>query len=57
MGVGECDRLLDRLHQNYLIDVVSQLDGDKVRQSLRLTEEGERVLLLTLEKMCELPEA
>ncbi len=56
LGYAEYRDLLEGLHREYLVDVVSQLDGDQVRESLRLTDEGERSLLRTLEKMCELPE-
>ncbi|MDA4124354.1 MAG: hypothetical protein OK438_02710 [Thaumarchaeota archaeon] len=58
LGVNpsEYRELLDGLHRDYLVDVVSQLDGNEVRETLRLTDEGELALLHTLEKMCELPE-
>ena len=49
-------QLLDRLRRNRLVKVVSELDGRSVRQTLCLTEEGERVLLREMEQMCELPE-
>jgi len=53
---AECRRLIDDLHKRYLIDFVSELQGDRVKESLRLTEDGEAALLGSLEKMCELPE-
>jgi len=56
MAEADCRRLIEDLQGRYLIDVVSRLDGDRVKETLRLTEDGEAVLLGSLEKMCELPE-
>jgi DNA-binding transcriptional ArsR family regulator len=53
---SELGQLLDRLRRNRLVAVVSELDGNGAIQALRLTEEGERVLLREMEQMCELPE-
>ena len=56
LSEGEFRGLLDRLQREYLVDVVSQLQGGSVVEHLRLTEEGASVLQLMLERMCELPE-
>lgn len=48
--------LLSWLQREYLVDVVSSLDGEQVSERVELTERGEQVLLGLLEKMCELPE-
>jgi hypothetical protein len=56
VGASEFKELVEGLHREYMVDVVSQLEGSQVRETLRLTEEGELALLRTLEKMCELPE-
>lgn len=48
--------LMDELQQQYLVDVVSQLKGDRVSESLRLTESGHSVLTGIMERMCELPD-
>jgi len=53
---AECLRLVEDLQRKYLVDLVSRLDGETVRETLRLTEDGEAALLGSLEKMCELPE-
>jgi hypothetical protein len=53
---GECLRLVEDLQRRYLVDVVSRLEGDTVKETLKLTEDGEAALLGSLEKMCELPE-
>ena len=52
-GFGNLIRWLQR---EYLIDIVSRLDGMEVREKVRLTEKGEAVLISTLEQTCELPE-
>lgn len=52
----ECARIVEDLQRRYLVDIVSRLDGKAVRETLRLTEEGEAVLSRSLEQMCELPE-
>ena len=48
--------LLGWLQREYLVDVVSALDGDHVEEKVELTEQGEAVLVSMLEKTCELPE-
>jgi hypothetical protein len=53
---SECRRLVEDLQGRYLLDVVSRLEGEEVKETLRLTEDGEAALLGSLEKMCELPE-
>jgi len=49
--------LVSRLQMRYLVDVVSRLDGKEVKETLRLTEDGEAALVSSLEQMCELPES
>jgi hypothetical protein len=48
--------LLSWLQREYLVDVVSTLEGNDVKERLELTDKGEQVLVSLLEKMCELPE-
>ncbi len=48
--------LLGWLQQEYLVDVITSLEGDKVKENVALTEKGESVLLNMLENTCELPE-
>ena len=48
--------LLGWLQREYLVDVVSALNGDKVEERIELTEKGESVLVRILEQTCELPE-
>jgi len=48
--------LLSWLQREYLVEVVSNLDGDRVEEKAQLTEHGEAVLVSMLEKTCELPE-
>jgi len=48
--------LLGWLQQEYLVDVVSSLEGKDVEEKVELTEKGEAVLVSMLEKTCELPE-
>lgn len=52
----ECVRVVEDLQRRYLVDLVSRLDGEVVKETLRLTEEGEAVLARSLEQTCELPE-
>jgi predicted ArsR family transcriptional regulator len=52
----ECRRVIDDLQRRYLVDVVSRLEGEDVKETLRLTEEGEAFLLRSIEQVCELPE-
>jgi hypothetical protein len=44
------------LQREYLVDVASSLEGDKVSEKVELTEKGEELLVRLLEKTCELPE-
>jgi DNA-binding MarR family transcriptional regulator len=48
--------LLGWLQREYLVDVVTHLEGDRVVEKVELTERGEAALVNTLEKTCELPE-
>jgi len=48
--------LLGWLQREYLVDVVSTLNGDRVNEKVELTEKGEEALISMLEKTCELPE-
>jgi len=50
------ENLLGWLLQEYLVDVVSSLEGEGVDEKVELTEKGEEVLVSMLEKTCELPE-
>jgi DNA-binding MarR family transcriptional regulator len=50
------ENLLARLQQEYLVDVVTSLEGDQVKESVMLTEKGEAALVNILEGTCELPE-
>ena len=56
LSESEARGVVDDLQRGYLADVVSSLDGDKVTETLRLTEEGAAILQLELEAICELPE-
>ncbi len=55
-GTRECGRAVAELQRRYLVDLVSGLEGRAVKETLRLTEDGESSLMNSLEKMCELPE-
>lgn len=48
--------LMERLQRECLVDLVSALDGNEIREKVELTEEGESLLLSLLERTCELPE-
>jgi len=48
--------LLGWLQREYLVDVISNLQGDEVEEKVELTERGEAVLVSMLERTCELPE-
>jgi DNA-binding MarR family transcriptional regulator len=48
--------LLGWLQREYLVDVVTHLEGDRVVEKVELTEKGEAALVSMLEKTCELPE-
>jgi hypothetical protein len=50
------ENLLGWLQQEYLVDVVTGLEGDQVKESVALTEKGEGALVRILESTCELPE-
>jgi len=50
------ESLLEWLQREYLVDVFSSLEGDKVEEKVGLTEKGEEVLLSLLENTCELPD-
>jgi hypothetical protein len=47
---------LQWLQQEYLVDVVSSLEGECVSEQVELTEKGEEFLVRMLENTCELPE-
>lgn len=51
-----CDELLTWLQHEYLVDVVSTLEGNEVNETVELTDKGERLLIALLEHTCELPE-
>ncbi|MDV3244897.1 MAG: hypothetical protein LYZ66_06995 [Nitrososphaerales archaeon] len=48
--------LIEELQKGYLVDVFSQLEGDAVVETLRLTDLGTSALQAMMERMCELPE-
>lgn len=48
--------LLEWLQREYLVDIVTSLEGSRVRENVALTEQGEEVLVRMLESTCELPE-
>jgi len=48
--------LLRWLQREYLVDLVSNLEGSDVEEKVELTEKGEAVLVSMLEETCELPE-
>jgi len=48
--------LLGWLQREYLVDIISGLEGDRVGERVVLTEKGESVLVGMLEQTCELPE-
>lgn len=48
--------LLGWLQREYLVDVISNLEGEQVEEKVELTDRGESVLVSMLEKTCELPE-
>jgi len=53
---SEFDSVLGALQREYLVDVVSSLDGDRIHETLRLTDYGESVLTKVMESTFELPE-
>ncbi len=48
--------LLAWLQHEYLIDIISTLEGDEVKEEVQLTDRGEAVLVSMLERTCELPD-
>ena len=50
------ENLLSQLQREYLVDVITSLEGDQVKENVTLTEKGEEVLISLLESTCELPE-
>jgi hypothetical protein len=48
--------LLGWLQREYLVEVVSSLQGDEVAENVQLTDGGETLLVGLLEPTCELPE-
>lgn len=48
--------LVEWLQWEYLVDIVSNLNGSEVQEKVELTEKGESVLISVLERTCELPE-
>lgn len=44
------------LQREYLVDVISTLEGDRIEERVQLTGKGEAVLVGMLEETCELPE-
>jgi len=50
------ENLLSWLQREYLVDVITSLEGDQVKESVALTEKGEGVLVSILESTFELPE-
>jgi len=50
------ENLLGWLQREYLVDVITSLEGERVEESVTLTEKGEAVLVRMLESTCELPE-
>jgi hypothetical protein len=56
LAVPAYGSLVNGLQRRYLVDVVSQLSGNSVHETLRLTDDGRSLLTIALERMCELPE-
>jgi DNA-binding MarR family transcriptional regulator len=50
------ESLLEWLQREYLVDVITSLEGDQVGERVALTEKGEAALVSMLESTCELPE-
>jgi hypothetical protein len=48
--------LLGWLQREYLVDVITSLEGDQVKEKVALTDKGEAALVSMLESTCELPE-
>lgn len=53
---AEFSKLVSELQREYLVDVVTYLDGRYVKECLSLTERGERIIYEIMEKTYELPE-
>ncbi len=50
------EKLVGWLQAEYLVDIVSSLEGGGVRERVKLTEKGEAALLSLLERTYELPD-
>jgi DNA-binding MarR family transcriptional regulator len=50
------ENLLGWLQRQYLVDIITTLEGEQVRENVVLTEKGEAALVRMLERTCELPE-
>jgi hypothetical protein len=50
------ENLLGWLQREYLVDVITALEGDEVKENVALTDKGEAALVSMLESTCELPE-
>ena len=50
------ENLLGWLQREYLVDVITNLEGQKVKENVALTDKGEAALVSMLESTCELPE-
>jgi hypothetical protein len=50
------ESLLGWLQREYLLEIISSLEGDQVEEIVQLTEKGEAFLVNMLENTCELPE-
>jgi len=50
------ENLLGWLQREYLVDVITSLEGQKVKENVALTDKGEAALVSMLESTCELPE-
>ena len=48
--------LLGWLLREYLVDVITSLEGERVKENVELTDKGEAALVSMLESTCELPE-
>ena len=50
------ENLLEWMQREYLVDIITSLEGTDVKESVALTEKGEAALVSMLESTCELPE-
>ncbi len=48
--------LLAWLQHEYLVDIISTLEGNEVKEEVQLTDLGEAALISMLERTCELPD-